>query len=76
LVGLGQFGFREVRLRSLEVLSVAYVSVSGFILHIVYVKDACALASTLPSLSLIDMIDCSPETTGTPASVQDVGVDF
>jgi hypothetical protein len=76
LVGLGQFGFREVTLSSLEILSVPYVSVSDFILHIVYVIDACALASILPSLSLIDMIYYSPETQWTPASVQGVGVNF
>jgi hypothetical protein len=31
---LGQFGFREVMLSTLEVLSVAFVCVSDFILHI------------------------------------------
>jgi hypothetical protein len=34
LEGLGQFGFREVTLSTLEVLSVAFVCVSDFILHI------------------------------------------
>jgi hypothetical protein len=69
LEGLGQFGFREV-------LLVACVSVWDIIIHIVHVKDSCALASTFPSLSMINMIYCSPETKATPASVQGVGVDF
>jgi len=43
LEGLGQFGFREVTLSPLEVLSVAYVSVSEFIRHVVYAIDACVL---------------------------------
>jgi len=30
--------------------------VFSFILHTVYIVDACALTSILPSLSLIDMI--------------------
>jgi hypothetical protein len=76
LEGLGQFGFREVTLSPLELLSEAYVSVSDSFLHILFVIDACALASTLPSLSLIDTIYCSSETKARPASVQGVGVDF
>jgi hypothetical protein len=55
-------------LSPLEVMSVAFVSVSDFIFHIVYVIDECKLASTLPPLSFIDMIYCSPETKVTPAS--------
>jgi hypothetical protein len=69
LEGLGQFGFREVTLSPLEVLLVAFVSVADFIFHIVYVIDARTLASTLPSLSFIDMIYCSPEKKVMPASV-------
>jgi hypothetical protein len=63
-------------LSPLEVLLVAYVSGWDFILHIVYVIDACAPASTLPSLPFLHMIYYSPETKATPASVQSVGVDF
>jgi hypothetical protein len=47
-----------------------------FIHHTAYTVDACALTSTLPSLSLTDMIYCTAETKATPASVQGVGVDF
>jgi hypothetical protein len=43
--------------------------VFGFILHIAYAVDACALASIPPSLSLIDMIHCTADTKATPASV-------
>jgi hypothetical protein len=50
--------------------------VFDFILHTAYTVDACALTSTLPSLSLIDMLDCTTDTKATPASVQGVGVDF
>jgi hypothetical protein len=50
--------------------------VSDFILHTAYTVDACALTSILPSLSLIDMIQCTPYTKATPASVQGDGVDF
>jgi hypothetical protein len=39
-----------------------------FILHIAYTVDACALTSILPSLSLIDMTYCTPDTKATPAS--------
>jgi hypothetical protein len=47
-----------------------------FILPTAYTVDACALASILPSLSLIDIVHFTPYTKATPASVQGVGVDF
>jgi hypothetical protein len=47
-----------------------------FILPTTYTVGACALTSILPSLSLINMIHCTPYTKATPASVQVVGVDF
>jgi len=47
-----------------------------FILHTVYIVDACVLTSILPSLPLIDIIYCTAATKATPASVQGVGVDF
>jgi len=47
-----------------------------FILHNTYTLNASALPSILPSLSLIDMVYCTPHTRATPASVQGVGVDF
>jgi hypothetical protein len=50
--------------------------VFDFVIPTDYTVDACALTSILPSLSLIDMIYCSPYTKATPASVQGVGVDF
>jgi hypothetical protein len=50
--------------------------VFDFIFHSAYTVDACALTSILPSLSLIDMMYCTPDTKATPASVQGVGVDF
>jgi hypothetical protein len=50
--------------------------VSDFILHTVYTLDACALASILASLALIDMMYCTAYIRATPASVQGVGVDF
>jgi hypothetical protein len=50
--------------------------VSNFIVHTAYTVDACALASILPSPSLIGMIYCTTDTKPTPASVQRVGVDF
>jgi hypothetical protein len=49
--------------------------VFDLILHIACTVDSCALTSILPSLPLIDMIYCSPDTTATPASVEGVGVD-
>jgi hypothetical protein len=76
LEGLGQFGFRKVTLSPLEVLLVAFVSLSDFILHIAYAKDACALSSILPSLSLIDMIYFTADMKATPTSVRGVGVDI
>jgi hypothetical protein len=50
--------------------------VFDFIFHTAYTIDACALASILPSLSLMDMIYRTADTKATPASVQGVGVDF
>jgi hypothetical protein len=50
--------------------------VFDFILHTAYTVDACALTSILLSLSLIDMIYCTPNIKVTPASVQGVGVNF
>jgi len=50
--------------------------VFDFILHTACTVDACALASILPSLSLIHMIYCTADTKATPTSVQGVGVDF
>jgi len=46
-----------------------------FIHHIIYVVDACALPSIMPSLSLTDMMYRTPEKKTTPASVQGVSVD-
>jgi hypothetical protein len=45
-----------VTLCLLEVLLVAYVSGSDFILHIVYAIDACVLAIKMPSLFFIDIL--------------------
>jgi hypothetical protein len=50
--------------------------VFDFIFHIACTLDAYALTSILPSLSLIDMIYCTADAKATPASVQDVGVNF
>jgi hypothetical protein len=50
--------------------------VFSFILQTVYTVDTCALTSTLPPLSSIDMIYCTANTKATPSSVQVVGVDF
>jgi hypothetical protein len=50
--------------------------VSDFILQTAYTVGTYALTSTLPSLSLIDMIYSTAVTEATPASVQGVGVDF
>jgi hypothetical protein len=65
---LGEFRLRYVTLRYVgvgwirfEVRSVRYVSFSIFF-HTAYTVDACALASILPSLSLIDMIYCKADT--------------
>jgi hypothetical protein len=55
-------------------VSLVSFSILFFPLHIP--SDACALTSIVPPLSLIDMIHCTPYTKATPASVQDVGVDF
>jgi len=57
-------------------LSVAVASALDFILHIPYVVNSCALISILPSLSLTDMIYCTPEKKPTLTSVQGVGIDF
>jgi len=57
-------------------LSVAIASVLDFILHIPYVLDACALPSILPSLSLTDMMYCTPEKKPTLVSVQVVASIF
>jgi hypothetical protein len=46
------------------------------ILDTVYAVDACALAGILLSLSLIDVIYCTPDTKATPASFQGVDVDL
>jgi hypothetical protein len=43
--------------------------VFDFILHTAYTVDACAVIRILPTLSLIDMINCTADTKGTPASV-------
>jgi hypothetical protein len=50
--------------------------VFDFILLTVYIIDARALTSILPSLSLINMIYCTAATKATPASVQCVVVNF
>jgi hypothetical protein len=50
--------------------------VSDFILHTAYTVDACALTSRLLSLSLIDMVYCTPVPIATRASVQGVDIDF
>jgi hypothetical protein len=50
--------------------------VFDFILHSAYTLDACAVSSILPSVSLIDMIYCTPDTKATQVSVQGVGFDF
>jgi hypothetical protein len=50
--------------------------VFDFILHTAYTVDACAFTIRLLSLSLIDMVYCTPDRKATPASVQGVGVDF
>jgi hypothetical protein len=49
-------------------MSVATASVLGFILHIPYVVDACALPSILSSLYLTDTMYCTREVKPTPAS--------
>jgi len=51
----------------LEVQSVRCF-VFEIILHTAYIVDACALASILPSLSLIDMTYFTVDTKATPAS--------
>jgi hypothetical protein len=40
-----------------------------FVFHTAYSVDACALTSTLRSLSLIDMICCAPGTKATLVSI-------
>jgi hypothetical protein len=50
--------------------------VFDFIIHTAYTVDACALTSILSSLPLTDMIYYTADTKATPASVQDVCVDF
>jgi hypothetical protein len=59
----------------MKVQSARFVS-SLSLFFTAYTVDACAFTSILQSLSLIDMIYCTPDTKATPASVQGVGVDF
>jgi hypothetical protein len=68
--------FGWVRLGLVEITIGEICFVVDFILPTAYTVDACALIGILPSLSLIDMIYCTPYTKATPASVQGVGVDF
>jgi hypothetical protein len=50
--------------------------VFDFIQDTVYTLYACALASILPSLSLIDSCYCTADINATLGSGQGVGVDF
>jgi hypothetical protein len=63
LQGLGEFRLGYVTLRYVGSTVSKICFVFDFILHTAYTVEACALTSILPSLSLIDMVYCTPDTS-------------
>jgi hypothetical protein len=73
---LGEFRLGCVRLGWVGSTVGKICFVFDFILHTAYILESCVFTGILPSLPLMDIMYCMPDTKATPASVQGFGVDF